>query len=332
MGDLFKTKVAIAESKNKIEYADPLLFIGSCFAENIGSRFTERLFNAIVNPFGVVYNPASVSNTLDDIIEKRLVSEADVAYHNNLWHSFRLHGSFSSPHREKLIESANQTLFRAHQHLEKTKTLVITFGTAWVFTLKSTNQIVANCHKYPATTFERNMLSVDDIVHQWQGTILRLRTFNLAIRIVFTISPVRHWKDGAHGNNLSKATLLLAVQHLINQDTTLEYFPAYEIMMDELRDYRFYADDMLHPSNLAQSYIFDCFTQAYLSRQAFAFGQESNKLTNALNHRPLQGITGEYQQFVQKTIEKIEAFQEQYPLIDANNFLKKAKAIFNDSN
>lgn len=332
MGDLFKTKVAIAESKNKIEYADHLLFIGSCFAENIGSRFTERLFNAMVNPFGVVYNPASVSNTLEDIIQKRLMSDAEVAYHNFLWHSFRLHGSFSSTDRDKLIENANQTLSLAHQHLKKTKTLVVTFGTAWVFWLKSTNKIVANCHKYPAATFERSMLSVEDIVHQWQGTIQQLRTFNPAIRIIFTISPVRHWKDGAHGNNLSKATLLLAVEQLINQDTTLEYFPAYEIMMDELRDYRFYADDMLHPSNLAQSYIFDCFTQAYLSRQALTFGQESNKLANALNHRPLQGLTAEHHQFIQKTIEKIEAFQAQYPLIDANIFLKKAKAVFNDSN
>ena len=332
MGDMFKTKVTTVESNNKIDYADHLLFIGSCFAENIGSRFKERLFNAMVNPLGVVYNPASVANTLDDLISNKLVTPEEVLFHNNLWHSFRLHGSFSSTDKATVIEMANEALGEAHLHLKKSKTVVVTFGTAWVYSLSANGQIVSNCHKYPAATFHRTLQKVDDIVGQWQETIKKLRNFNPAIRIIFTISPVRHWKDGAHGNNISKATLLLAVEQLMKEDETLEYFPAYEIMMDELRDYRFYADDMLHPSNLAQSYIFDSFTQVYLSRQAMEFGQESLKLATALNHRPLQGITDEYRKFLETTIIKIESFQAHYPLIDANNFLKKAKAIFNDSN
>ena len=332
MGEMFKTKVATVESNSKIDYADHLLFIGSCFAENIGSRFKERLFNAMVNPLGVVYNPASVANTLDDLISNKLVTPEEVLFHNNLWHSFRLHGSFSSTDKATVIGMANEALCEAHLHLKKSKTVVVTFGTAWVYSLSANGQIVSNCHKYPAATFHRTLQKVDDIVGQWQETIKQLRNFNPAIRIIFTISPVRHWKDGAHGNNISKATLLLAVEQLMKEDETLEYFPAYEIMMDELRDYRFYADDMLHPSNLAQSYIFDSFTQVYLSRQAMEFGQESLKLATALNHRPLQGITDEYLKFLETTIIKIESFQARYPLIDANNFLKKAKAIFNDSN
>ncbi|MGV8827376.1 MAG: GSCFA domain-containing protein [Breznakibacter sp.] len=332
MGDMFITKVATVESSSKIGYADHLLFIGSCFAENIGSRFKERLFNAMVNPLGVVYNPASVANTLDDLISNKLVTPEEVLFHNNLWHSFRLHGSFSSTNKATLIEIANKAIEEAHHHLKISKTVVVTFGTAWVYSLSANGQIVSNCHKYPAATFHRTLQKVDDIVEQWQETIKKLRNFNPAIRIIFTISPVRHWKDGAHGNNISKATLLLAVEQLMKEDETLEYFPAYEIMMDELRDYRFYADDMLHPSNLAQSYIFDSFTQVYLSGQAMEFGQESLKLATALNHRPLQGITDEYRKFLETTIIKIESFQARYPLIDANNFLKKAKAIFNDSN
>lgn len=332
MDEMFKTKVATVESNSKIDYADHLLFIGSCFAENIGSRFKERLFNAMVNPLGVVYNPASVANTIEDLISKKLVTTDEVLFHNNLWHSFRLHGSFSSPDKATLIEKANKSIEEAHHHLKISKTLVVTFGTAWVFSVGANGQIVSNCHKYPAATFHRTLQKVDDIVGQWQKTIKKLRNFNPAIRIIFTISPVRHWKDGAHGNNISKATLLLAVEQLMKQDATLEYFPAYEIMIDELRDYRFYADDMLHPSNVAQSYIYDSFTQVYLSRQALEFGQESQKLATALNHRPLQGITDEYRKFIKTTIIKIESFQARYPLIDANNFLKKAKAIFNESN
>lgn len=332
MDDLFRTKVEIAASDNKIEYSDHIFFIGSCFAENIGSRFKERMFNTLVNPLGVAYNPTSVANTLDDIVNNRKIVDHEALFHNNMWHSFRLHGSFSSSSKSELIEKANTAIDEAHQHLKKTKTLVVTFGTAWVYSLKENGLVVANCHKYPSSSFQRNLLTVEQIVSQWLATINRVKAINPAIRIVFTISPIRHWKDGAHGNNISKATLLLAVDQLIQKVRALEYFPAYEIMMDELRDYRYYADDMLHPSVLAQSYIFDRFTHAYLSRKALEFGHESARLAAALNHRPLQGITDEYLAFLKKTIEKTEQFQHQYPLINANKILKNAKAIFNESN
>ncbi len=332
MSELFRTSVVVQESSQLIDYADYMMFIGSCFAQNIGSRFEERLYNVKVNPLGVVYNPTSVAVALIDIANNRLIRDEDVSFYNHLWHSFRLHGSFSSTDKGFVIERANMALVEAQKHLQRCKTLVITFGTAWVYYLKDTNEAVANCHKYPDQAFYRRLLSVDEIVVSWQDVIAQLRAFNPDLRMIFTISPVRHWKDGAHGNNISKATLMLAINQLMNHDSSLEYFPAYEIMMDDLRDYRFYADDMLHPSSAAQDYIFGCFNSAFLDKRAIGFGKESFRLVNALGHRPLQGMTDDYRKFINSTMSKIEALQAKYPLIDAKRLLKNDKLVFNDSN
>ncbi len=327
MNDIFKTRVTVSDSNKKSEYSDHLFFIGSCFAENIGSRFQSRLFPVVVNPFGVMYNPVSVANTLTDIIDGRLITDDDLQFHNGLWQSFRLHGSFSSPHRQDVILKANEAIAEARIHLQKTETLVVTFGTSWVYSLKEDNSIVANCHKFPADRFNHFKLSPDEIAELWKEVILRLRDINPSIRLIFTISPVRHWKNGAWGNNVSKATLMLAVDQLMMSDPSIEYFPAYEIMMDELRDYRFYADDMLHPSQLAQEYIFDIFSKAYFTNEAIAFGRESHKILTTLNHRPLHGKNDNYKHLIGKTMVQIENLGKKYPSTDVTKLLNIAKTL-----
>lgn len=330
MDTTFRTKVEIPCIQQPIKYSDKLFFNGSCFAENIGSLFSEHQFNCMVNPFGVVYNPASVAQSLERIINAKQFNEADLVWHNNLWHHFDLHGSFSSNNKNTLLSSANQSLNTAHQQLKETKLLIVTFGTAWIFQLKNSNQIVANCHKHPASSFLHNILSVNDIYALWQTLVQRLKEFNPGIRIIMTVSPVRHWKNGAHGNNVSKAVLLLAIEQLIQSNKEIEYFPAYEIMLDELRDYRFYADDMLHPSKIAQSYIFRQFCEYSLDEKASEMVKDVEKINAALNHRPLQGVTSEHIAFVKSTITRIEKLKSKYPLINNNMLLNRAKKVLND--
>lgn len=329
MNDNFKTTVVVPESLIKTEYSDNIFFIGSCFAENIGSRFSQRLFPTVVNPLGVVYNPVSVANNLIDIINCKLLTDDDLRFHNGLWHSFKLHGSFSSPNKQEVLDNANEAIRNAHSHLAKTKTLIVTFGTAWCYSLVENDLIVANCHKYPTHFFKHFKLEVDEIVTLWKDLILKLKEFNPSIRIIFTVSPVRHWKNGAFGNNVSKATLLLSVSRIIDSDKSIDYFPAYEIMMDELRDYRFYDDDMLHPSALAQEYIFNIFAKTYLSKSAQQFGEQSVKISSTLMHRPLHGMTQEYIKLIENTITRIEDFKKRYPSTDVTKLLNKANSLLN---
>ena len=242
------TRILLPKARFSFSYEDRVVMMGSCFAENIGRKLEENKFSVDINPFGTLYNPASVAEGLRMLLRPERFTSGDLFRHEGVYHSFTHHSRFSAPSEEECLDHINSRLSQSSDFLRKATRLVITLGTAFVYRLKSDGRIVSNCHKLPEKMFDRQRLSTQEIVEDWKPLLLALWEQNPALKILFTVSPIRHWKDGAHENQLSKATLLLATDALQKDyPGRIAYFPAYEILMDELRDYRFYADDMLHP-------------------------------------------------------------------------------------
>lgn len=312
---LLRTVVDIPEFENKITYSSRLLFLGSCFSEEIGKKLEQYLFDIDLNPFGIIYNPASVAQSLEILLEKREFKPEDVFQRGQVWLSFYHHSRFSSTSREELLEMINRRIAQSHAQLRKSNFLFITFGTAWVYVLNETGGIVSNCHKLPQKLFTRRMLSVEEIVDMYTSLLPRLWEINPGLEVVFTISPVRHWKDGAVGNQYSKSTLIIAVQQLVEKYPLVKYFPSYEIVMDELRDYRFYADDMLHIGSQGVEYIWLRFRQVFFDETTEQALAEVDKVLKAMQHRPQNKDTDDYRKFLASTIEKIMILRKHHPYI-----------------
>lgn len=303
----FRTQVKSEKAPFTFSHATPIVLMGSCFAENIGERLDDHFFQVDINPFGTLYNPASVAKGLRMLVNGTQLKSSDLFRHEDTFHSFTHHSRFSAATEEGCLRKINERLLSSATALREAERLVVTFGTAWVYKLKSDGRIVGNCHKLPEKMFERVRLTVDEIVEDWRSVLQTLRQENTELKILFTISPVRHWKDGANGNQLSKATVLLAVDELRRlYPADVAYFPAYEIMMDELRDYRFYADDMLHPSSLAVDYIWETFSNSYLTTDSRVLLKELAAIRRALNHKPFNPENEPYRSFLKQTIEKAE--------------------------
>ena len=296
----FRTIVDIEDPGFRIGACEEMLFVGSCFADKIGARFTEEKFRTIVNPFGVMYNPASVLHTIQRVYNGQCTLST---VQSDL----------------QTVQSDLQSDCPLFTDLQSVKTAFLTLGTNHVYRLKETGEIVDNCQKRPQSLFTEEILSVDECAHYLQQAISLLLTANPAMHIVLTVSPIRYRKYGYHGSQLSKATLLLAVNKVIKMCHVsclmfnVSYFPAYEIVNDELRNYRFYAEDMLHPSAQAVEYIWQRFSEAYLSDEAKAFIKEWQPLKAALNHKPFNPDSDEYRQFMDKTMLKIAALPKKYP-------------------
>lgn len=292
------------------------MYAGLVFAENIGQRLKYYRFRTELNPCGIVYNPMSVANVLKLMLEKYRFTEKDLLYNADKWVSLYHHGCFSAPTKELCLEHINERLGRAADGFEKTDLLLMTFGTAWVYRYKERGMIVANCHRFPAGDFERFCLTPEEIVGVYRLLIRQLREVNPKLRIVFTVSPIRHWKDGAHGNQLSKAVLLLAIDRLVQEFPEVYYFPAYEIVMDELRDYRFYGEDMLHISSLAVEYIWEKFKETWISPAIEPLMKRVDKLNKSLAHRPFLPESDAYRMFQQRLRQEIETLQQMNQNID----------------
>ena len=313
---LFRTPIEIPVSEFNLTYKKNITMIGSCFTDNIGKKLTHYKFPVSINPFGVLYNPESVRNALDILVNEKYFGEEDLHEHNSRWLSFYHDTSFSGHDREMVLQEINKSIHAGNQWLNKTNLLIITFGTARVYHHKKRDHIVSNCHKVPAKEFNRYLLDINEIVDGYRELIGQLKKFNPNLHIVFTISPVRHWKDGAVGNQQSKAILVLAIKKLLGEFPELEYFPAYEILMDELRDYRFYAEDMLHPGETGINYIWDRFCETYIKKSTWKLMEKVDAIIKAKNHRPFHPKSLEYQNFLKKQIEKTEHFLDKYPHID----------------
>ena len=316
--DPFRTSIVCtpAPDAERLGVHSGVLFMGSCFAGNVGQRMEEACFRVLVNPHGVLFNPFSVAAALEAFLENRQVALGDLVERDGLWHSFQHHGSFSGLDAGKVVQAINAATLKGHSFLKETRCLVVTFGTAWVYALGEAQQVVANCHKFPARDFQRYRLSVRAVVERWQSLLMALRQVNPDLQVIFTVSPVRHWKDGAHGNQLSKAVLLLAVEELVGLDAANAYFPAYELMMDELRDYRFYADDMLHPSAQAIDYIWEQFVTNELDAESQNILKDCLEIQKAMAHKPFNPDSEAYRKFILQTLLKIDRLNEKMTFFD----------------
>jgi hypothetical protein len=312
----FQTKVHIGEQGQPILHTDSVMFTGSCFAANMGEKFIRYRFNALVNPFGVVYNPLSVANALKLLVENSPIPDDAFVEHDGLWHSLYHHGSFSDASLEACRANIEKERSVATQFIQSCNYLFITFGTAWVYEYVATGLLVSNCHKLPAGRFNRFRLNVDEIVTRYKKLIAELLLLNPALKIVFTVSPIRHWKDGAHGNQLSKSVLLLAVDELCTLYSCVSYFPSYEIVMDELRDYRFYSPDMLHLTDQTIEYIWKRFSEVSFERATIGVLKKIEEVLLAVEHRPFNAGQTAYQQFIRNTLKKINELELLYPYLD----------------
>jgi len=308
------TPVDIIPSVHKIDHPDPLMMVGSCFSESIGEKLVELKFEVDLNPFGILFNPASIKLCLERLLSGKTFTRDELIEHDYLWHSFLHHSRFSSLAAETTLSGINERLIFSSAFLRKAKHLFITFGTAWVYVYKKTGQVVANCHKIPTSAFERFLLTPEDIVAGYQSLISNLKQVNPELQIVFTVSPVRHLKDTAAGNNLSKATLIIAI-HRLCQLGLATYFPAYEIMLDELRDYRFYADDAIHPSQAAVDYIFEKFSAAYFAEHTRKLNMTLMDIQAAVNHRIEFPGHPMVHHFAANMLSRIDELEKQYPFL-----------------
>ncbi|WP_318347277.1 GSCFA domain-containing protein [Aquipluma nitroreducens] len=316
----FFTEIQIPEFPDQMDYSKSMMFLGSCFSENIGQKLIDLKFDVDMNPFGILYNPESIANSLRILLEKRVFTEDDLFQDQGLWNSFYHHSRFSDVDRDSALEKINKRISSSNEFLKRADFLVITFGTAWVYELRKTGQIVSNCHKIPAAEFKRFRLGVFEVTNVYRELLEQIWKFNPDLKVIFTVSPIRHWKDGAIENQLSKATLLLAIDNLIKGfgDKSCSYFPSYEIVMDELRDYRFYADDMLHISPVAVDYIFERFSKAAITGASRDISKSMLKINKAMSHRPVNPNTTEFKKFLEQTLALINRMSEQFPIVNLN--------------
>ncbi|QGY43569.1 GSCFA domain protein [Maribellus comscasis] len=311
----FQTVVEIPSYNRKTSYSKKNVFLGSCFTENVGNKMADLKYNVDINPFGILYNPASVANGINILLEELQIDEKELVHHNGLWHSFFHHGKFSDSDKNKTLENINSRLRFSSEYLKSTDFLFVTFGTAWIFEYKKTGEVVSNCHKIPAAEFGRRRLNPEEIENKYLQLLPKVWEQNPDCKIIFTVSPVRHWKDGAVENQRSKATLILAIDSIIRKFGTekCNYFPSYEIMMDELRDYRFYADDMIHVSEVGIDHIWNLFEENLIDENSKFLKNRIQKIKKAFLHRPYNRVSKEYLDFLNTALKQVKELQKEFP-------------------
>ena len=302
----FRTEVEIPISEKKIQISDSLFSIGSCFATEISVKLSDSQFQTLNNPFGTLFNPWAVKNSIQEIFENKIYTEEDLDFHQGEYLSFNHHTSFSSENQKDTLIKINEKINLAHEFLKRSNWVIITYGTAFVYEHLAQNIFVANCHKIPQTNFNKRLLTHEELVNSITETCHILKKISpKEAQILFTLSPVRHTKDGFSENNLSKAKLLCAIHEVVEQHENCRYIPVYEIVMDDLRDYRFYKEDLIHPSEQAVQYIWEKFKKAYFSDEADRFSNENLKIKQALEHRPKDKNSPKHQTFLKQLQEKI---------------------------
>lgn len=326
----FRTSLPLTTQTLKIGYSNKLLLMGSCFSESIGNWLKEHFFDVTVNPFGVIYNPVSIEYSLRTLLAEKVYREGDLFHQNDSYGSFDFHSRFSGESKQEVLSKMNHSRIEATARLKEADFLLITFGTSWVYTLTESARTVSNCHKFPAKQFTRSRLSVEEIVAQWIPLIEELRILNPKLQLLFTVSPIRHLKESLHGNQLSKATLLLAIDQLQQIDPRIHYFPAYELILDDLRDYRFYAEDMVHPSSVAIKYIQERFIEHYFTHETTQLYHACNKLAKALQHRPTNRTGDSYQLFLMQNILKAEQLMDKNHLLTLSDCIEQLRACLNE--
>ena len=307
----FRTVISLLPYPFRIDYSHKIFGLGSCFVDHMKQKFDFYQFQSQINPFGVIFNPVSIKNTLETIVEKRYFTKDDLFYHQDTWKSYQLHSVFNCTDSSKLLHEVNEKIQTAHRFLAQSNHLLITLGTAWVYRLKSNGEIVSNCHKVPQKEFSKELLSTTEIAGNLNKIISLAKSLSQDINILFTVSPVRHLKDGFVENNVSKSRLLDAVYQVVNEQNAF-YFPSYEIMMDDLRDYRFYKPDMIHPNQTAVDYIWLKLQQALMDDKTRSTMQQVEKIRKALQHKAFNPASKEHQAFLEKINRQIQALQKRF--------------------
>lgn len=315
----FTTPIPIQKSNHQINYSSKILSLGSCFAVNIGEKFDYFKFKNTTNPFGILFHPLALEKVIVKAIAKEEFTEADIFFHNERWHSFDVHSDMSNTNKEAFLQKLNKNLGVLHDYLLQSTHVIITLGTAWAYRKITTDALVANCHKVPQKEFKKELLSTEDVQQSLEKITTAIAEANPDANLIFTISPVRHIKDGFVENQWSKANLITAVHSTLQtsnyQLSTLNYFPSYEIMMDELRDYRFYAEDMIHPSQTAIDYIWKRFSETYISEEALHTLQEIESIQKALNHRSSNPESEQHKKFLKQLQQRIDVIQNRFSFI-----------------
>ena len=304
-----------SEKYNPIDYHSKIVLIGSCFAEHIGKKLEYFKFQNLQNPFGILFHPLGIERLITNAINEKEYTERDIFFHDEQWHSFDAHSKLSNSTKDELLNSLNKNIKSTHQHINDSTHIIITLGTAWVYRHIETDNIVSNCHKVPQKQFTKELLKVETVSESLKAIVSLIRSINPNAVIIFTVSPVRHLKDGFVENARSKAHLISAVHEVAEPRHHIHYFPSYEIMMDELRDYRFYDDDMVHPNTTAVNYIWDKFQEVWITRQASKTMNEVDEIQKGLLHRPFNPNSKAHRQFLQNLGSKQLKLQSQFPNI-----------------
>jgi len=296
----FRTEIINETAKFSLRHGDGIVMLGSCFAENIGEKLKRFRYSVNVNSHGIIFNPTSLSVALEDIILQRTYLLEDLILYDYVYHSPAHHGRFSHTESNLVLEAINQSISEAHTALKNAKVLMLTFGSAWMYRLKATNKIVANCHKMPGSSFDKELISHQEIEQKWKLLLEQLFAFNPHIEVVFSVSPVRHWRDGVNQNQISKSHLLIAVNTLTNAFHQAHYFPAYEFLLDELRDYRFYKEDMIHPNQVAIDFIWQKFINWCVESKTAELMQKMEPILRFIEHRPMRISEEKHEEVLQQ--------------------------------
>jgi hypothetical protein len=316
----FTTKTPIQKYNHPITYDSKIMLLGSCFATNIGDKFQYFKFQATTNPFGIIFNPVSLAKLIERSAQKEYYTEKDIFFHNDLWQCYEVHSELSHPDKETFLSNLNSIVELTHRHIGSLTHCIITLGTSWVYRNIETNEIVANCHKVPQKQFIKELLSPEIIAQSIESILFNISVVNPNCKSIFTISPVRHLKDGFTENTLSKAHLIAAIHKTItHHPSPISYFPSYEIVMDELRDYRFYAEDLLHPNQTAVDYIWIQFFENYISESEFGLMNEICDVQRGLKHRPFNPNSESHQNFLAELKTKMTTLEKKLPFVSFEN-------------
>ncbi|TVZ52205.1 GSCFA domain-containing protein [Dokdonia sp. Hel_I_53] len=310
-----QTEIPIKQAAKLFGYENKLLLLGSCFAENIGKKLDYFKFQSVTNPFGIIFNPIALETVINAAVVNKTFTEVDVFEHNGIWKSFAAHSDLNASSRLEAVIHLQEAQQVLREQLTEASHIVITLGTSWVYKHIARQQVVANCHKVPQKEFTKELLDSQKISESLSRILKDVQQLNPSASITFTVSPIRHSKDGFVENTLSKSHLIAAVHHVVDNEN-VHYFPAYEIMMDELRDYRFYNADMIHPSPVAIDYIWEKFMENYAFAKAQQTAKEVAVIQQGLAHKPFQPESQAHQKFLAKLYAKIESMQKMYPFME----------------
>jgi len=305
----------------KINLRDKIMLSGSCFTEHMSAKFSHYKFQIMDNPHGILFNPVSLARSIQACITKQVYTEQDIFLDQGIWASWDFHSRYADPDPLTSLSSMNQATETGHHFLKNAQWLILTFGSAFVYQLEN-GRVVANCHKAPAKLFRKRLLSADEVLSELDNLIHRVFLFNPGIRIIFTISPVRHLRDGFVENNRSKAVLIQAVHHLVNKFDKIFYFPSYELVIDDLRDYRFYAEDMVHPNYQATNYVWEKFADSSITDSTRETMKEIHKLKAAVLHKPLHPDSVNHREFLKKNLSVTMELASRFPFLDLREELK----------